>query len=135
MDVSSWLIDKSALARLSASQDAQEWSDRVQRALVHVCAPTLLEIGFSAVSGSDWHRLIQLPPIKLMPIVSITSSVESRALEVQGLLARTGHHRAPSIPDLLIAAVAEMHGLTVLHCDKDFDLIADITGQPTQWLN
>lgn len=49
-------------------------------------------------------------------------------------LAERGHHRAPSVPDLLIAATAELAGLTVLHLGKDFDLIAETTGQPVQQL-
>jgi len=51
------------------------------------------------------------------------------------LLADRGQHRAPSVPDLIIAAIAETAGLVVLHNDKDFDLIADVTGQPVQRLN
>ncbi|MDQ1718364.1 MAG: hypothetical protein QOE89_2317, partial [Pseudonocardiales bacterium] len=43
-------------------------------------------------------------------------------------------HRAPSIPGLIIAATAELAGLTVLHLDKDFDIIADITGQTIERL-
>jgi predicted nucleic acid-binding protein len=50
------------------------------------------------------------------------------------LLATKGQHRAPSIPDLIIAAAAELAGLTVLHVDEDFELIAGITGQPTERL-
>jgi predicted nucleic acid-binding protein len=57
-------------------------------------------------------------------------SVSRRAYEVQGLLAAAGHHRAPSVSDLLLAATAEAAGLTVLHRDKDFELIAGVTGQP-----
>jgi predicted nucleic acid-binding protein len=45
-----------------------------------------------------------------------------------------GRHRAPSIPDLLIAAVAERGQLTVLHVDKHFELIAEVTGQSVQRL-
>ena len=44
----------------------------------------------------------------------------------------SSEHRAPSIPDLLIAATAELSRLTVLHVDKDFDLIAAITDQPIE---
>lgn len=51
------------------------------------------------------------------------------------MLADRGKHRAPSIPDLIIAATAELTGLTVLHVDKDFDVIAAITGQPVEWLS
>jgi predicted nucleic acid-binding protein len=60
--------------------------------------------------------------------------MEDRAVEVQLLLAREGQHRAPSIPDLIIAAAAELAGLTVLHLDKDFELIASITGQDLERL-
>jgi predicted nucleic acid-binding protein len=49
-------------------------------------------------------------------------------------LVRTANSRAPSIPDILIAATAKLAGLTVLHHDKDFELIATITGQPTEQL-
>ncbi len=55
--------------------------------------------------------------------------MEARAVEVQGLLADQSHHRAAKVPDLVIAAIAELANLTVLHVDKDFDLIAAITGQ------
>ncbi|WP_433828027.1 hypothetical protein ACQP2E_01110 [Actinoplanes sp. CA-015351] len=65
-----------------------------------------------------------------MPIEFMTPAAEQRAVEVQTLLADQGRHRAPSVPDLLVAAVAERSGPTVLHLDKDFDIIAEITGQP-----
>ena len=69
-----------------------------------------------------------------MPIEHLTPAMEDRAFEVQMMLADRGQHRAPSIPDLLIAATAEKLGLTVLAVDKDFDLIADITGQTVETL-
>lgn len=66
-----------------------------------------------------------------MPIKYHTPTSEDRAVEVQTLLADLGRHRVPSVPDLLVAAIAELAGLSVLHLDKDFDLIAEVTGQPT----
>jgi predicted nucleic acid-binding protein len=69
-----------------------------------------------------------------MPVEYLTPGAENRAVEVQLLLADRGHHRAPSIPDLLVAAAAEMGGLKVLHVDKDFELIAEVTGQPVERL-
>lgn len=57
-----------------------------------------------------------------------------RAAEVQGMLAERAHHRAPSIPDLLIAATGELADLVVLHLDKGFELVADLTGQPLERL-
>ncbi len=34
--MSAWLIDKSALVRLTASPDAVEWAERVERGLVRI---------------------------------------------------------------------------------------------------
>jgi predicted nucleic acid-binding protein len=69
-----------------------------------------------------------------MPVEYQTPAIEDRSVEVLTLLADRGQHRAPSIPDLIIAATAELAGLTVLHLDKDFDIIADVTGQPIERL-
>lgn len=49
-------------------------------------------------------------------------------------LAAHSQHRAVPLPDLLVAACAERAGLTVLHYDADFERIAEITGQKTQWV-
>ena len=38
------------------------------------------------------------------------------------------------LPDLIIAAAAELSGATVLHYDADFDRIAEITGQAMEWI-
>lgn len=129
-----WLIDKSALVRITSSPDAALWLDRCQRALVRIATPTLLEVGFSAKSGKDWRRLVEGPPVSWLPVEYVTPGAEQRALTAQAELAARGHHRAPSVPDLLIAATAAEAGLTVLHADKDYDLIAEVTEQPTEWL-
>jgi hypothetical protein len=70
-----------------------------------------------------------------MPVEYQTPAIEDRAVEVLALLADRGQHRASSIPDLIIAATAELAGLTVLHMDKDFEIIAAITGQPLERLD
>src|SRR5699024_6737681 len=136
MAVTSWLIDKSAYVRLQSGQavDAEQWNTRIERGLVRVSTITRLEIGFSVRTGQDGRMIFEVPPLALMPIERLTPSMEDRAWEVQLLLADRGQHRAPSIPDLLIAATAEKVGLTVLAVDKDFDLIAEVTGQPVETL-
>lgn len=75
-----------------------------------------------------------MPPVLRQPVEYLTPRIEDRALEVQSTLAERGQHRAPSIPDLLIAATAELADLTVLHLDKEFELIAELTGQPVERL-
>jgi predicted nucleic acid-binding protein len=134
MAVSAWLIDKSALVRLAASAEPGEWAGRIERGLVRVATVTRLEVGFSARSGVGLREAFRRPPLASMPVEYLTPAMEERAVAVQALLADQGKHRAPSIPDLLVAAAAERAGLTVLHLDKDFDLIAEITGQPVERL-
>jgi predicted nucleic acid-binding protein len=132
---SRWLIDKSAYVRLGSSSHAAAWAERIERGLVHVTTPTMLEVGYSARSADDWAASVSGPPLSLMPIECSTPAIEARAVAVQGVLARQGRHRGPSIPDLLIAATAELAELTVLHFDEDFDLIADVTGQQVERLH
>ena len=119
---------------MADSADVDEWSNRIERGLVHITNITRLEIGYSARTGSGARRDFRASPLAAMPVEYLTPAIEDRALEVQLLLADIGKHRAPSIPDLLIAATAELIGLTVLHLDKDFDVISDLTGQPTHRL-
>lgn len=135
MKVHTWLIDKSALVRLGSSADVEEWANRIERGLVHISTVTLLEVGRSARTAGDLETTLSSPPLAAMPVEYSTPAIEDRAIDVQRRLAERGQHRAPSIPDLLIAASAELGGRSVLHLDKDFELIADLTGQPLERLS
>jgi predicted nucleic acid-binding protein len=132
--VSPWLIDKSALVRLTGSPDAAEWAARIERGLVRIATVTRLEVGYSARSGPELRAGLRQPPMVSMPVEYLTPVIEDRAVEILAQLAERGQHRAPSIPDLIIAATAELAGLTILHLDKDFEVIAAITGQPVERL-
>lgn len=133
--MTTWLIDKSAISRLHLSDNAVEWAERIERGLVRISTVTRLEVGYSARSGADHRTVLHSPPIASMPVEYLTPKIEDRSVEIQSALASVGQHRAPSIPDLLVAATAELAELTVLHLDKDFDLIAQITGQPVERLD
>jgi predicted nucleic acid-binding protein len=63
----------------------------------------------------------------------MNQDVLDRAVNVQDALANKSQHRGARIADLLIAA-AEAAGLVVLHYDHDYDLIAKVIGQPTEWI-
>ena len=134
MAVTNWLIDKSAYTRLVASPDAQAWVERIERGLVRMSTVTRLQIGYSFRNGPQARSESGAPPLALMPLEHLTPAAEDRAVGVQLQLADRGLHRAPAIPDLLVAAVAEMAGLTVLALDTDFDLIAQVTGQAVERL-
>lgn len=133
--MTTWLIDKSAIERLHLAKNASEWAERIERGLISISTVTRLEVGYSARSAADHRMLVLEPPIASMPVEYLTPRIEDRALELQSVLAERGQHRAPSIPDLLIAATAELSEHTVLHLDKDFELIAQVTGQPIERLN
>jgi len=132
--VTHWLIDKSALVRLGESPNVDDWANRIERGLVRIATVTRLEVGYSARSAAQARTVFATPPLASMPVEYLTPAIEDRALEVQLMLADRGHQRAPSIPDLLIAATAELASLTLLHRDKDFELIAGITGQTCERL-
>jgi predicted nucleic acid-binding protein len=114
--------------------DADTWLCRVDRGLVQISTVTRLEIGFSFRTAREARRESVSPPLSVLPLTYLTPAIEDRAIEVQLLLADRGQHRAASVPDLLVAATAEKTGLVVLAVDKDFDLIAEITGQVVETL-
>lgn len=132
--MTAWLIDKSALVRLGVSVDAPLWAERIDRGLVRISTVTRLEIGYSARSAADLRGHLSRAPLASMPVEHQTPAIEARALTVQLFLAERGQHRAPSVPDLVVATTAELHGLVVLHLEKDYDLITQVTGQPVERL-
>jgi predicted nucleic acid-binding protein len=134
MELKSWLIDKSAIVRLPESSNRTFWLERIENGLVHISTITRLEVGYSARSAQDLEDTFATPPFSMMPIQGLTPAIEELAWQTLRQLAKKGHHRAPSIPDLLVAATAQLMGMVVLHNDKDFDLIAKITGQEVEKL-
>jgi predicted nucleic acid-binding protein len=131
------LLDNSAWARLAAPglSDARagELADALEAGLIATCLPFLLEAGYSARHARDHDEL--LTELLALPRFAIDDAVERRALDAQRQLARAGHHRLPPV-DLLVAAIADRHGLGVLHYDHDYDLLAERTnlGFESVWL-
>lgn len=127
-----YIADKSALARMKHPAVAAVLSPLLIGGSVVTCSVTELEVLFSARTHSD--IVATRKRRSALPFVELSQSDFDRAIDVLESLAKSGHHRAARIPDLLIAAVAERNDLTVLHYDKDFDLIAKVTGQTTEWV-
>ena len=128
-----YLIDTSALARLSVPQVGDVLRPRIDAGRVAITAVTWLEIGGTARSRSD-HDRSQRRILERLQFVYGSPRSERRAIEVQQALMNVEHHRAVKLPDLLIASTAEAQGLTVLHHDADFDRIAAVTEQPVEWV-
>ena len=127
-----FLGDTSAVARVTKPAVAQRLIPLMEAGLVARCTITDLEAGVSARNGWDWKRTRNAR--SPWPQATIDQDVMDRAFEVQGALAVEGLHRTVKLGDLLIAAAAERARLVVLHYDRDFDRIATITGQPTEWV-
>jgi predicted nucleic acid-binding protein len=128
-----YLIDTSALARLSVPEVSGVLRPRIDAGRVAITAVTWLEVGYTARSRSD-HDESQRRILERLQLVYGSPRSERRAIEVQQALMNVGHHRAVKLPDLLIASAAEVEGLTVLHYDADFDRIATVTDQPVEWV-
>lgn len=132
MAVARYLADKSVWARLRQPAVRAALAPHVDRGLVGTCPVIDLEILYSARTGAEHeHFRLQRMAFEYFPM---TDEIARRAIEIQGLLAQRAQHRSVSIPDLLIAATAERHALTVLHYDGDYERIAEITGQPAEWI-
>jgi predicted nucleic acid-binding protein len=133
MAVARYLVDKSAIARARVGEVAEEL-ERLQTAgLLAMCGVAELEILYSARSGTE-HRKIEADLDSACERLYTEEEDFVRARAVQRELADAGRHRAVSLADLVIAAVAERHRVAVLHYDTDFDLIAEVTGQAVKWV-
>ncbi|MET9337036.1 PIN domain nuclease [Nonomuraea sp. NPDC003804] len=133
MEVTCYLGDKSALARLHMAPVRARLAPLITRGLVSICAPTQLELLYSARGPADYAQLKSQLDAGF-PWMPIPDRGWQRACEIQESLAKSGKHRGPSIADLLIAVTAEAWELTVLHYDRDFETIAEVTQQPTEWV-
>lgn len=125
------LLDTSVLTRLREPTVRDAVEERARRGELARAGISDLEIGFSARNAAEWDRLADA--VDVFELVESTAEHMRRARQAQRLLA-SRHQRGRKVPDLLVAAAAEAHSLTVLHYDADFDLIAAVTGQSCRWI-
>ncbi|MEV4410560.1 PIN domain nuclease [Catellatospora sp. NPDC049609] len=129
-----YLVDTSALVRLlRPGSSALGWDQQIEQGLLGVCPITELEFLYTARSRADRKKILALLT-ETYPWIPVPDDVYRRAAQVQDLLTQQGQHRSAGPIDLLVAATAELTGLTVLHYDGDFDVIKKATGQPARWL-
>ena len=131
--MSGYLLDTSVVARVH-QEPVQQATDHVRPdRLLYRCAIVELEVQVTARSPADYQATHdQLHGLTLD--LPVTPNVLAAALEAQRTLAMASQHRGVSLPDLIIAACAQVHGATVLHYDRDYERIAEVTGQPVQWV-
>ena len=125
------VVDTSVLKRLGAPGVRSVVEPLARAGRVARTTISDLEVAYSARNTHEWESL--MAGLTAFDSLDTTAGHVARALQVQRLLAGR-NQRGRKIPDLLIAAAAEEQDLTVLHYDGDFDLIAAVTGQRTEWV-
>jgi predicted nucleic acid-binding protein len=127
-----YLADKSALARMAHAAVAERLAPLISDGQVAIAGMIALELLYSARNREELRAVRAEQTLSLARVPTEEQDFD-HAADIMDLLAARGQHRRP-IPNLLIAAMAKRAGLTVLHHDADFDLIAAVTGQPTEWV-
>lgn len=126
------LADTSVWAR--NGKPGLEWfASAIEDGRIAVCDMVALELLFSARDIVDFRAtedaLLACPWLAVENRDWVEARRVFRELAARGPL----RHRQVRIPDLLIAAVAARHRMTLVHYDADYDVIASVTGQPTRW--
>ena len=133
MAVARYLVDKSAIARWHHPGVRKVLAPLIEHGLVATCGITELEVLFSARGKADYRQIAEDRQHAYEWLPTEDTDLR-RALSIQAELAGRGQLRAVSLPDLIIAAVAERHRVCVLHYDGDYEHVATITGQATRWV-
>ena len=124
------LADTSAWTNRHKDPDVERsFNELVEAGEIATCDMVKLELLWSARDTAEFQALRgELEALVRIPIEPRTWE---RALDVFEALAGRGplHHRQVKIPDLLVAAAAEIVGMPVCHYDDDFEQIAAVTGQ------
>ena len=127
------LADTSAWTASPRSHDAAAAFDHLlATGAIATCEIVKLELLRTA---QDWPEFMRMRSgLDDLQHAPISNEVWQRATDVFEAFAKQGplHHRRVPAPDLLIAAAAELAGMCIVHYDRHFELIADVTGQPVR---
>jgi predicted nucleic acid-binding protein len=119
-----YLLDTSGLVRLLRDPKLQEaWYDAVDAEAIGSCYPQRTEFLYTARNRSEYEEITEMFG-DLYPDVSVPKNAGRWIASVQHHMAQAGEHRSASAVDLMIAATAAHHGLTVLHDDADYRTVA-----------
>lgn len=94
---------------------------------IATCPQVAMELLWTARSLTEFEELRE--DLAVLPQVPIDPGTWDRAIDIWYELVRISRHREAKIPDLLVAAAAEIAGIPVCHYDADFEAIAQVTGQ------
>lgn len=126
------LADTSVWAQADRPLVGAALGEAAEQGTLTTVLPVTLELLRSARDARDFAVLAG--EIDALHDVPLSEEIGMRARRVQGVLATRGHHRGPSPTDLVAAAAAEAVGAELWHCDRHYELIAAVTGQPMKRL-
>lgn len=126
------MADTSAISRMRSVAVSDRLGPMIESGEVATCSVVELEVLYTARNADELRSTRERR--KSLPVVAMDQLDFDRAAEVMERLAARGKHRSVGLPDLLIAAAAERARLTLIHYDSDFETVAAVTGQSTEWV-
>jgi predicted nucleic acid-binding protein len=131
--VARYLADTSALARMRHPAVADVLAPLIDAGLVAACPVIDMEVLHSTRTPDEYEQ-VQADRARAYEYLPVDDRVWRRAQAVQAVLAKRSQLRAVGIADVLVAAVADLHRITVLHYDGDYEHVAAITEQDVRWV-
>lgn len=122
-DTSAWVLggtNRAVAERLAAE---------IRSGALGLCTMTALELLYSARNVNEYGMTLER--LRRLPWYDLRDP--KAAVAVQHRLALRGQHRT-SLPDVVVAATAAEHGLTVLHYDSDYERLAEVAGIQHEWV-
>jgi hypothetical protein len=117
-----YLVDTSALVRLQRRQAQPEWDGLVERGLVTVCEPALIEA--LKIAETKEYSAAEQQICSLYVWAAVPDNIWSMTAAIRRELVPHGVHQGLSVADLVVAATAIRLKLEVLHEDGDFETVA-----------
>lgn len=123
LDTSAWVLAQRNYAV------AERFAAETRVGALGVTTITALEVLYTSRNAEEYRALLE----RMRRLAWYDLSDQRAAIEVQHRLALRGQHRT-SLPDVIVAATAAEHGLTVLHYDSDYERLAEVTGIQHEWV-
>ncbi|MFI6582286.1 PIN domain-containing protein [Embleya sp. NPDC050493] len=124
-----YLADTSALVRFYRGQTSEAWHQPFAAGRVGLCEPIRLEF-LRGTGGQAACEALDKLTKEMLPHFHVPDSVWTDAAALHLRLREKSQHECASVVDLVVSITAARHNLVLLHADRDFEVIAQLTGQP-----
>ena len=129
------LADTTVLILARRDERVRSWlAGAAIRNDVALCDQVVLEYLRGARNGAEFALFEEV--LGAFPLLRVEPQDWERARTTYRSLAGVsgGYQQSVPIADAIIAAVAQRNDVVLVHYDEDFDRIANVTGQPHQWV-